>query len=266
MTLDEIYEPIKNDILAVKAELKNLAHDLASNYSEEIFNHFFNSPGKYLRPALVLLSARAVNENITGDLNTKLIKMASAFELIHGASLVHDDIIDSDFLRRGQETLNNLYGNKIAVLSGDILFTRAFSIFVDSFPKDFAEFMLQIAERMCASEVEQAGFDDEFPTRDSYLKMITGKTGLLMSAACRLGAKLATEKNEDYETLEKFGFNFGIRYQIIDDLKDNDPIAKKHIIFEDAQQFGVKAKDAVANLKESVYKRSLIDMANLNFN
>lgn len=266
MILDKIYEPILEDLTGVKDELNKLAYDFASSYNKKVFNHFFNLPGKFLRPALAVLSAKALNRNLSEDQISKLIKLSTAFELIHSASLVHDDIIDLDLLRRGQKTLNNVYGNKIAVLSGDILYIRAFAIFVEVFPKGFAEFMLEVTEKMCAAEVVQAGFEGESPTKDSYLKTIVGKTGLLMSAACRLGAELATEKKEDINALEKFGLNFGMRYQVIDDLKDNDPIAIKHVCSEDVKQFGIIAKDAIAHLEGSVFKKSLIDLVDFNFN
>jgi Geranylgeranyl pyrophosphate synthase len=156
MNLKEIYQPISNELSQVEIELKNVVRNLGQGFSlanskpkglpYEIINHFFKVPGKRLRPALVLLSAKSVNCGLS-TLDNGLIRLAAAVELIHNASLIHDDIIDNESFRRGQPSLNKQFGNQTAVLVGDMLYTHAFSLLFGKVDNRIINILLQCVEK-----------------------------------------------------------------------------------------------------------------------
>ena len=258
MDFNEIYIPINKDLLKIETELETIADDLGGTSAKEIFSYFFSIPGKRLRPTLALLSAGAINSQLSTTVNHKLIQFAVALELIHSASLIHDDIIDGDFLRRGQKTLNKTFGNKIAVLAGDALYSRAFYMFSNSLPKEFSETMGKVTEKMCLAEILNA--NDSLPNRETYFKIIDGKTAYFMSMCCSLGATVVGSTDKETKSLANFGLNLGMAYQILDDYIDKEAVAIKNVTVEDAFQFAFNAKESIKDLKDSVYKKSLISL------
>lgn len=259
ISIEETYKPIYNQLTQLEETLIGTIRSLCPPAVLDVFSHSFKIPGKRLRPALLFLSAKAINQELSFDTESKLIQMAVALELIHSASLVHDDIIDEDLTRRGQKTLNNRFGNKIAVLAGDALYSRAFLIIARQFPKDIEEQVIQMIETMCLSEMEQLRLSDVIPTREEYLKLIYGKTALFMADCSRFGADLAGGSNNDIICLEKYGLNFGMAYQIIDDYIDKDATSLKYTGLQDALHYAEEAKKSIAGLKDSIYKEKLID-------
>jgi octaprenyl-diphosphate synthase len=229
--------------------------------AKEIFDYFFKSPGKYLRPTLMILSAKAIKPYMTVKQREELINLCVAVELIHSSSLVHDDIIDNDLFRRGQKTLNNIYGRKVAVLAGDAFYAKAFSILLNQPTRDAELTITQVIENMCLAEIEQAQLKDI--SKEDYLNIIKGKTAGFMSACCRLGAKVVDAKEEEIIALESFGLDFGMVYQIVDDCIDGDFNAvKNNITIENAKEFAEKADEAIEKLEPSVYKQGLISLLN----
>lgn len=257
----EVKNSISKELYEVEMILKNIGEDFKSNSTKEVFNYFFKVPGKYLRPSLSILSAKAIKPNMTLDQETELINLCAAIELIHSASLVHDDIIDNDLFRRGQKTLNNIYGRKVAVLAGDAFYAKAFSILLRLSTRDAEQIITQVIEKMCIAEIEQAQVNEV--SNQDYLNIIEGKTAAFMGACCKLGAKVVEAKEEDIIALENFGLNFGMIYQIIDDCVDGDPNAvKNNITIENTTEFAAKAHKAIENLELSVYKQGLISFLN----
>lgn len=257
----EVKNAISKELYEVEMILKNMGKDFSSGLTQEIFDYFFKVPGKYLRPSLIILSAKAINPNMTVEQRVQLINLCVAIELIHSASLVHDDIIDNDLFRRGQKTLNNIYGRKVAVLAGDAFYAKAFSVLLKLPTNDAEEIITQVIEKMCIAEFEQAE-NKEISKRD-YLNIIEGKTAAFMGACCKLGAITVETNEEEIKALENYGLNFGMVYQIIDDFIDNDPNAiKNNITIENAKEFAVKAHKTIENLKPSVYKEGLISLLN----
>ena len=147
MKLEDVYRPIAPEIDAVKRELKNLIPTFDHPSTVEVVERFSRIPGKLLRPALLLLSAKAVAEGPAGD---ALIRAAVAVELIHDASLVHDDILDNDSQRRGQPTVNALWGTKVAVLTGDVLYSRAYGQLTGTVSVDLLQRVVRLSEAMCS--------------------------------------------------------------------------------------------------------------------
>lgn len=257
----EARNAVSKELNEVEVILKNMGKNFDHSSAKEIFDYFFKSPGKYLRPTLILLSAKAVKPDMTKEQRIQLINLCVAIELIHSASLVHDDIIDNDLIRRGQKTLNNIYGRKVAVLAGDTFYAKAFSILLDLPTREAEKIITQVIEQMCMAEIEQA--QDHEVSKDTYLKIIEGKTASFMSACCKLGAIMVEAKDEEIIALENFGLNFGMVYQIIDDCVDGDLNAiKNNITIENAKEFAVKADEDIENLESSVYKQGLISLLN----
>lgn len=256
MRFDEIAIPIMKELNQFESELKNIASKLDSTVAQDIFTYFFSIPGKRLRPTLTFLSAGAISNQLTSSAKHNLIQLSIGLELIHSASLIHDDIIDGDLLRRGQKTLNKTFGNKIAVLAGDALYSRAFTIFSDTLPREFAQVMGKVTESMSVAEILNA--NNPCPDRETYFKIILGKTASFMSACCRLGGSIACATYEESNMLSKYGENLGMAYQILDDYIDEDPIAIKNVTIEEGFQFAYNAKASIENLKDSSYKQSLI--------
>ncbi|CAH2213381.1 polyprenyl synthetase family protein [Tepidibacter aestuarii] len=262
LKLKEIYEPIDQRINKMEDELNNLFSDAGIPCINELFGYFFKNSGKHLRPALTFLSAGAVKKQ--DDINdNNLVQLALAFELLHSASLVHDDIIDEDLTRRGQKTLNNVFGNKIAVLAGDTLYSSAYSIMSNLFPREYSQDIANLGFKMCVAEIEQAKGS---LNRENYFKVIEGKTALFMSICCKLGASLAGATESQLKSLENFGLNLGMAYQIKDDYMDDDPNGLKHATIDDAWNFASKAKESVSGLDDSVYKQNLCGLVDYIMN
>lgn len=260
----DIYTPISKELNLVENELNKISENLSTDYLKRIISYFFKIPGKRLRPTLALLSAGIINNKLSESSNTQLIQFAAGIELMHSASLIHDDVLDDDLLRRGQSTLNMLYGKKIAVLAGDVVYALAFSKISSSLPKEYEQTILQLTEYMCAAEVVQA--EDASPDNEMYLNIIKGKTALFMSVSCKIAAALAGGSRKQILSLEEYGLNLGMAYQIMDDYMDNDTSPSINISKEDANIYGNKAIAALDSFKDSPYKNSLINLVNFILN
>lgn len=257
MKLKEIYDPIRKDLNLVENDLKDVCSNLKTSYLQDIISYYFEFPGKRLRPALALLSARLINRDFSEDTRTQLVQFASGIELMHNASLIHDDVIDGDLFRRGQKTLNNIYGKKIAVLAGDVVYSLAFTKISSALPKEFEEIIVELTEYMCASEVLQA--QDKQPDRVIYDEIIRGKTALFMAISCKIAAKLAGATKEQIDCLEDYGLNLGMAYQIMDDCLDADINTKLNITMDDAILYGNKAILALESFEDSIFKVNMIN-------
>jgi octaprenyl-diphosphate synthase len=176
----------------------------------------FKSGGKRLRPALVLLSSR-----ILGERPDEAVKIGAAVEMVHGASLLHDDVIDGTFLRRGQPTLNALQGNKFTVLLGDFLLCESLLAVSDLNRVVLVQVVSESVALMTLGQLlELAQQGNPMVTEPEYIKIIEGKTASLMSCACKLGALLSGANADQVAALGEFGLNLGIAFQIIDDILD----------------------------------------------
>jgi heptaprenyl diphosphate synthase len=183
----------------------------------EMCSYLLQSGGKRLRPLLVILSGKTIIPHT----NDKLIAAGAAAELIHMASLVHDDIIDESLYRRGKPSVNALWGKKHAVLAGDFLFARAFDLMVTENLYPVLKLMVTAIQNMCAGEIEQENF--LYHTEQSetdYFNRINKKTAQLLSACCESGALISGGDQSTISALRTFGTNLGYVFQIIDDVLD----------------------------------------------
>ena len=182
----------------------------------ELITYLLNNPGKRLRPLLILLSSKACGKG-----NPKAIPVAAAIEIIHTATLIHDDILDKANLRRGKVSINARWGDELALLAGDYLYFKAFSILSRVNEEEISEVVSATAQKICEGEVTQTcrAFDTTI-TEEEYLEIINLKTASFMAACCRIGSILAQTSPPVREALESFGLNFGIAFQILDDCLD----------------------------------------------
>ena len=175
----------------------------------------FQTSGKMLRPALVLLSGR-----LCGKITEDHIHVAAIIEIIHNATLLHDDVIDEGQQRRGRSTINKLRGNESAVLLGDFLLSRVFDMCADQQPK-ITKVIAAAASQTCAGELNQiAQRQNWLLTEQDYIGLIADKTAALFSTCCLLGGLLAGAPQNELNSLSDFGNNTGIAFQIADDLID----------------------------------------------
>lgn len=172
--------------------------------------------GKRLRPLLALLSGGA-----TGDVTTSHIDLAMVVELIHIATLVHDDIIDEAERRRAQPTVNARWGNSLSVLLGDCLFAQALSLSTNFENREISRAIARAAREVCSGEIiqTQRRFDLHLAI-DDYLRIVQMKTGSLFAAAAELGAVLNEANETTVESFRRFGMRIGAAYQIYDDCVD----------------------------------------------
>jgi heptaprenyl diphosphate synthase len=202
--IDKIDEFIRSSLVANQRVLNEAVNDLLS------------AGGKRLRPAMVLLSGRFGRYN-----EEKLIPLAAAIEIMHMATLVHDDIIDESEMRRGKPTTRSRWGNETAVFTGDYLFAKAFDLVTQAVSQRNMYYLSRAIRGICEGEVDQfeARYSREMSFR-RYLKRISRKTALLFALSCQVGAAEARCKKETARHLRKFGHNFGMAFQITDDLLD----------------------------------------------
>lgn len=214
-TLRTLYAPVRAELEQVEEILRQ---ELCSNYPfiDRLAKHGFRLGGKRLRPALVLLSAQA-----TGTLGPNHLVLAAAVELIHTATLIHDDVLDEATLRRHLETINARWDNEASVLLGDYLFTRAICL-AASLDDNFAcRAIGHSGQAVCEGELRQVGNRGNYDlAEEDYLDIIAAKTAALTACCCELGATYARAAPELCQAITRFGRELGIAFQIADDLLD----------------------------------------------
>ncbi|WP_407310702.1 polyprenyl synthetase family protein [Desulfosporosinus sp. SB140] len=203
------------ELIFVEDQLQNILSK-ADGLIQQTCLNLLQSGGKRVRPLLTLYSGMCF-----APLNPLMLKASVAAELIHMASLIHDDVIDKSETRRGKPTTNFLYGDHAAVLTGDYLFAEAFNILSSEQLLLSMKFFIEAIQAMCIGEVNQA--EEQFSViigTDHYFKRIAQKTGILLAACCQSGAQLANASSEEIICLREFGLNIGYAYQITDDILD----------------------------------------------
>jgi len=193
----------------------------------EIAEYILSSGGKRIRPLLALSSAKMLKY----EGPNKDICLASAVELIHTATLLHDDVVDKSNKRRNKETANEVWGNEATILVGDFLFSRAFELMVETNSLEVLKTLSQASCKISEGEMNQLISQNNPNTSTyDYIKIIKGKTAELFSAACKAGALISTKNKNKITALEKFGEELGISYQLVDDaldyLPDNKTLGK----------------------------------------
>ncbi|KUG02880.1 heptaprenyl diphosphate synthase component ii [hydrocarbon metagenome] len=201
------------------AVIKNrMVEVLQTNLSDIniIIDYLLQSSGKMLRPRLVYLSALLTPHEIH-----KVIDISVAVELIHMASLLHDDVIDRADCRRGRESVNHRWGNQASVLTGDYLFAAAFNLINRHDLDQVMDSITSTIQIMCTGEIKQMSMNGDLGiTEEDYYDKTYRKTACLFASSCRVGALVAQAPPEQVKILERFGLNLGYAYQLIDDVLD----------------------------------------------
>jgi octaprenyl-diphosphate synthase len=215
LELTEIYKPIQKDL---KRFEEMSAEELSVNdpFLQSLHNYLLNISGKHMRPALAMLCYR-----LFGSDSDQPIRAALAIELLHTATLVHDDVIDSSMFRRNQLSMNAKWGNDVSIICGDYLYAKAFLIL--SSLKDSHIFTLfsDCAKKICQGEMKQLETRRGVAmSESSYLDMIENKTSTLFETACEVGGYLSGQNKETLSALKEYGRNLGMVFQITDDCLD----------------------------------------------
>jgi len=199
----------------VEQELLNALSD-SEGTIREMCMHILNAGGKRVRPMLVMYSGLIFSRNIDNILNA-----AVAAELIHMASLVHDDIIDNSYLRRSKPSVNKMWGTHFAVLCGDYLFAKAFGILSGKRLTKSMDYMVEAIQNMCHGEILQAEsrFNHDI-SLEEYYELISKKTAIFIKCCCESGACAGGAGKAHLRAISGYGLNLGLAFQIIDDILD----------------------------------------------
>lgn len=182
----------------------------------EVSTYLLRAGGKRLRPALVLLSSK-----FPGYSAERAVPVAAAVELIHSATLVHDDVVDNAKLRRGAPTVNAKWSNQVSVLTGDYLFAKAFATLAQTGDNHLVQIMADVVFEMSRGELQQiASYFDTEQTEDDYFQRIARKTAYLIADCCRLGGIVGGADEAQVQALYDYGLGVGMSFQIADDLLD----------------------------------------------
>jgi octaprenyl-diphosphate synthase len=213
--LSEITQPIKNELETFnnifRESLKSRVGlvDLVTRY-------IIRQKGKKIRPLLVLLSAK-----VSGGINERSYRGAVLVELLHTATLVHDDVVDSADKRRGLWSINKVFKNKIAVLMGDYLLSKGLLIAMEGKDYDFLEVITNTVKQMSEGELLQIQKTRKLDIdEETYFRVISDKTASLIETCCTIGAMSSTTNQDHITAMKEFGHNLGISFQIRDDILD----------------------------------------------
>jgi octaprenyl-diphosphate synthase len=210
----EIFDLLRDDIIAIEEQF---GQDTVSNVAAitEIGEYLRAGGGKRIRPALLLLSAK-----LLGFRGTGAVKLASVVEIIHTATLVHDDIIDEAQTRRGRPAANTQWGNSKCVLAGDWLYMQAFKIAVQERNFRILDVLTELTQQMVEGELLQMEKLGKLISLDEHLDLIYRKTACLFSACMRIGGLLGNATFDQESRLGQYGRDLGMAFQIVDDVLD----------------------------------------------
>ena len=214
-TLREITAPILDDIKIFQDEFEN-ALKSEVRLINSISKYMIRNKGKNIRPILTILSAR-----LCGEPTLNSYKAAAMMELLHVATLIHDDVVDEATLRRGKPSVNRVWKNKLSVLMGDFILSKALINMIGLKDFEALEQISSTAEKLSAGEILQIEKSiTRSMTEDVYFEMIGQKTASLIATSCELGAITTTKREDDRHATYSFGQNLGMAFQIKDDLFD----------------------------------------------
>jgi len=221
---DDAKKPSSIDSLSllIKEDLKDVNKIIVTRMASKIdlipklAGHIVAAGGKRIRPMLTLSSAK-----LCGYKGDRHLALAACVEFIHTATLLHDDVVDTSILRRGESSANLLFGNQASVLVGDFLFSRAFQMMVEDGSLDVLRILSHASSVIAEGEVLQLTTVNNTETGENiYLEVIKSKTAQLFAAACEVGAVIAKRPAIEQRALETYGINLGITFQLVDDVLD----------------------------------------------
>ncbi len=271
--LEKICRPIKNELDKMENTFSSVI-ETDVHLIKEIFDYIVKNKGKRLRPILLFLCC-----GLRGKPTEKSINAAIIVELLHTATLIHDDVVDNSHLRRGNPSINSIWENKISVLIGDFLFAHIFNSLVKINDTKLIEIISDVTSKMSQGELLQMEKAQDFTMdEDTYMRLISHKTASLLAATCQIGAITSDNYNEkDEEKLHEFGQSVGIAFQIKDDLLDyygeeknlGKPIGKDLIeniitlpILHSLKQVDEKQRTQILNILENNHDKEFETVIN----
>ncbi len=268
--LEDIISPVAAQLAMME---KIMASKSACGLSaiDGVMRHISAGGGKRMRPALFLLAARAIQNGGPPKSSEEMASIAAAIELVHTASLLHDDVVDESAERRGLPSANASFGIRTSVLAGDLLWCIASAIIVGTKNCRLIEALVEAARETTIGEMMEDSLDID---RDSYIKIIDGKTASLFAASGRAAAILAASDEPVEEALASYGRSLGIAFQLADDVADYPHEAAKSFARSGvdatggtaaalalAHEYARAAKSRLAPLDSSAAKESLMQLA-----
>lgn len=224
--LEDIYQPVEKGLAQIPAAILSIL-STPNELAREAIGHFFSAAGKYLRPALTFFGA-SMGGGMTPGVSPlpssgeeKLVRLAAAFEIFHSATLIHDDIVDSARLRRSIATINAKWSPQVAVLVGDYLHDKAIGAIFSAGNPCLTALFLETAGTVCDGEIHEWREKNNFNLSESeYFEIIRKKTASLIACSIEAGGMAAGLPAEKTAALKRFGGNFGMAFQIVDDCLD----------------------------------------------
>jgi octaprenyl-diphosphate synthase len=231
MSLEQIYEPISDEMATVERKLTAAVRESKNESILEMGDFLLASPGKRIRPALVILSAKAVtcatgsyeagsgrDNHTNGD---ELVKIATAMELIHIASLIHDDVLDKASARHNKPSVNARWGDDVSIALGDYIHSKAFELIGSCGLSDVFSCISEAINVMCEGELTQICQRGNMNlSKDEYIVIIKKKTAALFGASCQAGTIIGKCAPLLQTALREYGLDFGMAFQITDDCRD----------------------------------------------
>jgi octaprenyl-diphosphate synthase len=212
----EIFALVSGDLMRVEEELAQQAEGVSSTVAE-VITHLFESGGKRVRPALLLLASRTVS----GEAKQSSVRMGAVMEMLHSATLIHDDIIDEACVRRGRQSANSKWGNNVSVLVGDWLYMTAFDVSLRERSFDILEALTEMTRLMVEGEILQLSLIGNSRISEAeHLEIVRRKTAYMFRACAEIGAIIAGANPDQRRALAHYGLSVGIAFQLIDDVLD----------------------------------------------
>ncbi|NTV01224.1 MAG: polyprenyl synthetase family protein [Chlorobiaceae bacterium] len=233
MDIKEVTSSVSEELKLFQERYKTVLHS-SNSLVDKVTRYVLKQQGKQIRPLLVLLSAKAV-----GTVGDVTYRGAIMVELLHSATLIHDDVVDGAEMRRGIPSINALWKNKISVLIGDYLLSKGLLYSLENNDYRSLHLVSDAVRRMSEAEILQIQKTRSLDiTEEDYIGVIAGKTGSLIATSCAIGAASATSSEEDIASLRDYGEYLGLAFQIRDDLLDYTGDSKKT-----GKQLGIDIKD-----------------------
>ena len=214
--------PVKSLSNLLKSSLKRVEIEISKNIKDEeklitlTAGHLIKAKGKKIRPLLTLLVSKILNYKGNAD-----VTLAVCIEFIHNATLLHDDVIDTGKIRRGKLSANQIWGNKVSVLVGDYLLSRAFKLMVKNKSLKLLEILSQTSLILARGQIQDVGNNQNVNlTEKKYLSIIDAKTAELFRISCFLPTIITDQNKKTQKIFNDFGFNFGMAFQLSDDVLD----------------------------------------------
>ena len=214
--------PVKSLSNLLKSSLKRVEREISNNIKDEeklitlTAGHLIKAKGKKIRPLLTLIVSKMLNYKGNAD-----VTLAVCIEFIHNATLLHDDVIDTGKIRRGKLSANQIWGNKVSVLVGDYLLSRAFKLMVKNKSLKLLEILSQTSLILARGQIQDVGNNQNVNlTEKKYLSIIDAKTAELFRISCFLPTIITDQDKRTQKIFNDFGFNFGMAFQLSDDVLD----------------------------------------------